>query len=320
MAEIRRETEIAGDGGGKARRTRLGKGLSALLGEYLPEEAGPTDQGYRTVDVARIAPNPFQPRREFTPEQLAELESSIRENGLLQPLVVRPAQPGTPAGAEWELVAGERRWRAVRRLGWTDVPVLVREMDDRTMLVLAIVENVQRAELSPLEEADGYRRLIDEFGYTQKEVAESVGRERSTVANLLRLLQLPASVQRLVSDGSLSMGHARALLGLGDERRIAELARRATTHGLSVRAIEEQVRREKSPGGTTPVKPARRSRGQATDAHLRRIESELQSQMGTAVRIHVEKGNAGRIEIPFYGEEDFQRVIELLLGSDGAAQ
>jgi ParB family transcriptional regulator, chromosome partitioning protein len=315
MAEIRREPEAA-EAVGKSRKTRLGKGLSALLGEYLPEEAGPADRGYRSVEVSSIAPNPFQPRREFTPEQLSELESSIRQNGLLQPLVVRPAQPATPAGAEWELVAGERRWRAVRRLGWTEVPVLVREMDDRTMLVLAIVENVQRAELSPLEEADGYRRLIDEFGYTQREVAESVGRERSTVANLLRLLQLPASVQRLVSDGSLSMGHARALLGLGDERRIADLARRATAQGLSVRAIEEQVRREKSPE-PRKVRGGRNAKAPA-DVHVRRLEGELQGRLGTAVRIQVEKGNSGRIEIPFYGEDDFQRVIELLLG-DGDA-
>jgi len=299
---------------GKARKTRLGKGLSALLGEYLPEEATPTDRGYRAVDVARIAPNPFQPRREFTRDQLAELESSIRENGLLQPLVVRPAQPATPAGAEWELVAGERRWRAVRRLGWTEVPVLVREMDDRTMLVLAIVENVQRAELSPLEEADGYRRLIDEFGYTQKEVAESVGRERSTVANLLRLLQLPASVQRLVSDGSLSMGHARAILGLSDERRMAELARRAAEQGYSVRAVEEHVRRERSPSSANRPRPPARS-GNGGDANVRRMEEELQSRLGTRVRIQAGKGKKGTIEIPFYDSDDFDRVMELLLGT-----
>src|SRR5690606_23124587 len=176
--------------------------------------------------------NPYQPRREFPIEQLQELEASIRESGLLQPLVVRPAGRTAPTGAEWELVAGERRLRAVRRLGWTEVPVVVREMDDRTLLVLAIVENVQRADLSPLEEAEGYRQLIEEFGYTQKEVAESVGRERSTIANLLRLLNLPASVQRLVNQGSLSMGHARALLGIGDERRIADLARKAAEDGL----------------------------------------------------------------------------------------
>lgn len=295
----------------KPPKKRLGKGLSALLGEYLPEEAGPADRGYRTIPVARIAPNPFQPRREFTGAQLAELEASIRENGLLQPLVVRPASPEAPDGADWELVAGERRWRAVRRLGWTEVPVLVREMDDRTLLVLAIVENVQRADLSPLEEADGYRRLIDEFGYTQKEVADSVGRERSTVANLLRLLQLPASVQRLVSEGSLSMGHARALLGLENERSIAELARRTVSDGLSVRAVEERVRSQRS---TASARPARSRRsGAPGGAEMRRLEADLQRRLGTAVKIQLTKGQKGRVEIPFYGSEDFERVMDLLL-------
>jgi ParB family chromosome partitioning protein len=300
----------------RAKKTRLGKGLGALLGEYLPEETGPADSGYRVIPVARIAPNPLQPRREFTKEQLAELESSIRENGLLQPLVVRPASPSAPAGAEWELVAGERRWRAVRRLGWTEVPVVVREMDDRTLLVLAIVENVQRAELSPLEEADGYRRLIDEFGYTQKEVAESVGRERSTVANLLRLLQLPASVQRLVTEGALSMGHARAILGLEDERRMSELARRVAEEGMSVRAVEEQVRRERAPAEEpAPARAAARPAA-AADPHVRHLEAELQRQLGTAVRIHVGRGATGRIEIPFFSTDDFERVTELLLGTE----
>jgi ParB family chromosome partitioning protein len=297
------------------RRTRLGKGLGALLGEYLPEEPSASDAGYRVVPVSTIVANPFQPRREFTAAQLAELESSIRENGLLQPLVVRPASSAAPAGAEWELVAGERRWRAVRRLGWAEVPVVVREMDDRTLLVLAIVENVQRADLSALEEAEGYRRLIEEFGYTQKEVAEQVGRERSTIANLLRLLQLPASVQRLVSEGSLSMGHARAILGLGDERRMAELARRAVDEGLSVRAVEERVRRRRS---DAPAQhPAARAAAAATaDPHVRHLEAQLQRRLGTAVRIHVGRGESGRVEIPFFGTEDFERVVEALLGSE----
>jgi ParB family chromosome partitioning protein len=296
----------------KNSKKRLGKGLSALLGEYLPEEAGPMDRGYRTVPVATIAPNPFQPRREFTPEQLSELEASIRENGLLQPLVLRPAGENAPEGAEWELVAGERRWRAVRRLGWTEVPVVVREMDDRTLLVLAIVENVQRADLSPLEEADGYRRLIDEFGYTQKEVAESVGRERSTVANLLRLLQLPASVQRLVSDGSLSMGHARALLGLENERKIGDLARRAVADGMSVRAVEERVRSERTAAGNGKPPSSRTARAPG-DPHVRRLESELQRHLGTAARIRLTRGQKGNVEIPFYGAEDFERLMEILL-------
>ncbi|MEX2571996.1 MAG: ParB/RepB/Spo0J family partition protein [Gemmatimonadota bacterium] len=299
------------------RKTRLGKGLGALLGEYLPED-GNVSQGYRRVPIGSITPNPFQPRREFSREQLAELESSIQENGLLQPLVVRPAKAGAEGGAAWELVAGERRFRAVRRLGWTDVPVVVREMDDRTLLVLAIVENVQRSDLSPLEEAEGYRQLIEEFGYTQKEVAESVGRERSTVANLLRLLHLPASVQRLVSAGSLSMGHARAILGLGDERRMADVARRAAAEGLSVRTVEELVRSRRGPPSRKPGKAAKAS---PTDPHLRHLETELQRQLGTAVRIRVEKkGSAGRIEIPFYDVDDFERVTEILLGAEEASQ
>lgn len=293
-----------------AKKARLGKGLSALMGEYTAEPAATSSDSVRTALTSRIAPNPFQPRREFTPEQLAELEESIRQNGLLQPLVVRPAPEGAPQDAQWELVAGERRWRAVRRLGWAEVPVVVRELDDRAMLVLAIVENVQRADLSPLEEAAAYRRLIDDFGFTQAEVAESVGRERSTVANLLRLLGLPASVQRMVNAGDLTMGHARALLGLEDEREIAELARQAASGGMTVRAVEERVR------GRRPS-PRREEPAPAPDAHLRNLETELQRTFGTRVRIRVHGENAGRIEIPFLSADDFQAVVERLLPGSG---
>jgi ParB family chromosome partitioning protein len=302
------------------KKARLGKGLSALLGEYSqPQgETAPAD-GIRMVSVARIAPNPFQPRREFAEAQLAELEASIRQNGLLQALVVRPAPAGAPEGAEWELVAGERRWRAVRRLGWAEVPAIVKEPDDRAMLVLAIVENVQRAELSALEEAAGYQQLIDEFGFTQAEVAESVGRERSTVANLLRLLQLPASVQRMVNEGTLSMGHARAILGLEDERAMAEMARQAAEGSLSVRAVEERVRQQREGGERSPAPPPPAPAAPPADPHVRHLETELQRAMGTAVRIRVgASGKSGRIEIPFYNADDFDRVLELLLGEESA--
>jgi ParB family chromosome partitioning protein len=318
MAEKKQDTEPlnkAAPGEPQAKKNRLGKGLSALLGEYLPE-GGAASSHIRMVPVARITPNPFQPRREFAPEQLAELEASIRENGLLQPLVVRAATDVSPAGAEWELVAGERRWRAVRRLGWTEVPVVAKEIDDRAMLVLAIVENVQRADLSPLEEANGYRQLIEEFGFTQREVAESVGRERSTVANLLRLLQLPASVQRLVGEGRISMGHARAILGMPDERQMAELARQAAEQGLSVRAVEERVRGRRSPAESSSAPAATDSGG---EPHVRHLEAELQRALGTAVRIRVTRGESGRIEIPFYNPGDFERVMELLLGSEATS-
>jgi ParB family chromosome partitioning protein len=196
--------------------------------------------------------------------------------------------------------------------------VLIKEPDDRAMLVLAIVENVQRAELSPLEEAAGYQQLIDEFGFTQAEVAESVGRERSTVANLLRLLQLPASVQRMVNEGALSMGHARALLGLEDERAMADLAREAADGALTVRAVEERVRQRRGGDGERTATPAAAS-STSDDPHVRHLESELQRTLGTAVRIRVQgSGKSGRIEIPFYNADDFDRVLEMLLGKESA--
>jgi ParB family chromosome partitioning protein len=301
---------------GAKKQARLGKGLGALLGEYLPQEGGEAARnGVQVVSVARIAPNPFQPRREFAPEQLAELEASIRENGLLQPLVVRPRTASTPEGAEWELIAGERRWRAIRRLEWSEVPVVVKEIDDRAMLVLAIVENIQRAELSPLDEAAGYQKLVEDFGFTQQEVADSVGKDRSTVANLLRLLQLPASVQGMVNRGELSMGHARAILGLGAEREMAELAREAAERGLSVRAVEERVRSHRAPA--EPQAPGRED-ARSGDPHVRHLEAELQRTLGTPVRIRVGGGRSGRIEIPFYNADDFDRVLELLLGAEAA--
>lgn len=303
-----------------SRKPRLGKGLSALLGDFSAQtqEAIATGEGLREVPTSRVAPNPFQPRREFAPEQLAELEESIKQNGLLQPLVVRPRTVATPDGAEWELIAGERRWRAVRRLGWAQVPVVVRAIDDRAMLVLAIVENVQRAGLSPLEEAAGYKQLIDEFGFTQAEVADSVGRERSTVTNLLRLLALPASVQSLMNEGQLSMGHARALLGLDDEREIAELAREAAKGGMSVRTVEERVRQLRAgSGGAAPARSTMAGVREAVDdPHVRQLEADLQRALGTAVRIRLAGGKTGRIEIPFYNADDFDRVLELILGPE----
>ena len=302
-----------------SRKPRLGKGLSALLGDFSAEtqQAIETGEGVREVPTSRIAANPFQPRREFSPEQLAELEESIRKNGLLQPLVVRPRTDKTPDGAEWELIAGERRWRAVRRLGWSQVPVVVRDIDDRAMLVLAIVENVQRAGLSALEEAAGYKQLIDEFNFTQAEVADSVGRERSTVANLLRLLQLPASVQRMVNEGQLSMGHARALLGLEDEREMADLARQAAEAQMSVRAVEERVRQLRPGNAAAPARSSTAAVREAVDdPHVRHLEVSLQRRLGTAVRIRVAGGSTGRIEIPFYSHDDFDRVSKLILGDE----
>src|SRR5690606_25713306 len=180
-------------------RERLGRGLGALLGDYLPEDAPRPGTAQKSIPVASVAPNPFQPRREFSEEELADLAASIRENGLLQPIVVRPA-PAERGPVRYELVAGERRWRAVTRLGWKEVPAQVRNVDDRTLLVLALVENLQRSQLSAIEEAEAYRRLGEEFSLSQQEIAEVVGKDRSTVANALRLLQLPLSVRLMVAE------------------------------------------------------------------------------------------------------------------------
>lgn len=288
---------------------RLGKGLGALLGDYLGDTEATGAQS-RMLPVARITPNPYQPRREFGEEELAELTESIRENGLLQPIVVRPA--GKDAAGAWELVAGERRWRAVIRLKWREVPAIVRDVDDRTLLVLALVENLQRSELSPLEEAESFQRLNQDFALSQQEIATMVGRDRSTVANAMRLLQLPASVRRLVADGLLTAGHARPLLSLDSHRRMAELARQAVDEGWSVREMEERIKRERPRRRSKPAAPSQR------DATELRLEEELQRALGTAARIRAGRGMKGRIEIPFYGAEDFERLYEQLAGRPAA--
>lgn len=288
------------------KRDRLGKGLGALLREHMGEEGGQeTGVSARMLAVSSIAPNPYQPRREFSEEDLDDLTASLRENGLLQPIVVRPATDG---GGKWELVAGERRWRASMRLGWKEIAAVVRDVDDRTLLVLALVENLQRSQLSALEEAEGYQRLAEEFELTQQQVAEVVGKDRSTVANAVRLLNLPASVRQLMRDGRLSAGHARALLGLEDDRRIADVARQAADEQWSVREVETHVKRAKQPAR------AAQPRGKSREASERMLEEELQRIFGTEVRIRRSRGHRGRIEIPFFSAEDFERIFELMAG------
>ena len=310
---------------------RLGRGLDALLAKRVApapapatdpaaagrtQASGPvgtTDQqpasGLQNLSINQVRPNPFQPRKEFRPEELADLEASLRTNGLLQPITVRPAANGSG----FELIAGERRLRAATRLGWKDIPAVVRDADDRTMLTLALIENLQRADLDAIEEAEGYQRLIDEFALSNQEVADVVGKDRSTVANALRLLQLPASVRRLVQERQLTAGHARALLGLSGERAIVELAREVASNGLSVREVERRVklaRETPKPNTTAKSKAEPIPRGNA--AELRRIEDLLKKRLQTDAHIHMEGKERGEIRLTFYSADDLERLIEEL--------
>jgi ParB family transcriptional regulator, chromosome partitioning protein len=294
---------------------RLGRGLEAIIstakqqrdtGSNPVQAAPPPGSELQRIPVADIAPNRFQPRRTFTEPELAELEASIRSSGLLQPIVVR-----TRGDGKWELVAGERRLRAVGRLGWTDIPAVVRDFDDRAMLTLALVENLQRADLNPLEEAEGYQRLVDEFALTQQQVADIVGKDRTTVANTLRILHLPASVRRMLADGQLSAGHARALLSFGNEHAITELAREVAKEGLSVREVERRAREQKS--DHTAATTTTRSRDLPAEA--RRIEEELRRRLQTDVQIALSAKEKGTIRIPFYSADDLERVLDLILGA-----
>ncbi|AMW03686.1 ParB/RepB/Spo0J family partition protein [Gemmatimonas phototrophica] len=312
---------------------RLGRGLDALLARKEPAKttapvgaatatpapapAPPVEEpnaagSLRTLKLSEIRANPYQPRKEFRPEELADLESSLRINGLLQPITVRPA----PTGSGYELIAGERRFRAASRLGWTEIPALVKPVDDRMLATLAMIENLQRADLDPIEEADGYQRLIDDFSLTNQEVADVVGKDRSTVANALRLRQLPASVRRMLQDKQLTAGHARALIPLGTERAIVDLAREVSANGLSVREVERRVQagRPKPPAagkkatpGAAPAVPAG-----ASGAVVRQIEEKLRRKLQTGVSISLSAKDKGEVRIAFFSNDDLERLLEVL--------
>ena len=291
------------------RPRRLGRGLEALIpgvATVAPSAAATSD--YQRLPVARIRPNPYQPRREFDDAELAELQASLKSSGLLQPITVRRASDG------FELISGERRLRAAARLGWTEVPAIIRDVDDRTLLTLALVENLQRADLNAVDEARGYRRLSEEFGFTHAQIAEAIGKDRTSITSLLRILQLPARVLEIVEKGRLSAGHARALVSIEDERRAFALANEAVARDLSVRELERRVRElQQAPA---PKRSQSMSAAMAAPESpvIRRLEDELRRRLQTDVKIRLTGPERGAIEVSFYSTDDLERVLDIVLG------
>lgn len=282
----------------------LGRGLSALIPNAQESSVGNRDQR-STLEVAidRITPSPFQPRRTFDEAKIEELAASIRNQGIIQPLVVRPKDDG------FELIAGERRWRAAMKAGLNRVPVVLRDASDLEALQLALVENLQREDLNPIEEAGGYRRLQEEFHWSQEEMAEKVGKSRPAIANSLRLLSLPGEVQQEVSAGNLPAGQARALLGLHTEALIVAACRDVIAKGLSTRETEKMVR-------LLLVGRKRRRGAPLIDPDLKSIVENLQRTLGTRVRlIPKARSNKGKIEIEYYALTDLERIIQTIIKS-----
>ena len=290
---------------------RLGRGLEALIPGAVTATVAPSPptvapaSDYLRLPVASIRPNPYQPRREFDEAELAELQASIKASGLLQPITVRPTATG------YELISGERRLRAAARLGWADIPAIIKSVDDRTLLTLALVENLQRADLNAVDEARGFQRLSEEFGYTHAQIAEAVGKDRTSITTSLRLLQLPPAILEIVSKGQLTAGHARALVSVEDDRRALALANEAIARQMSVRELESRVRAVQTPA---PRRPEGRPAQAATPPVLRRFEEELRRRLQTDARIKLTGPERGAVEIAFYSADDLERVLDVMLG------
>ena len=292
----------------KNERRGLGRGLSALMAEVGADMsfAGrnvppPAPVGIQTVPIELLRPNPNQPRRHFDAARLAQLEASIREKGIIQPLSVR-ADPQRPDG--FEIVAGERRWRAAQNAKLHEIPVLIKEFSDSEVLEIAIIENIQRAELSPVEEAMGYKQLMDRFGHTQERIAEALGKSRSYIANLLRLLNLPTEVREMLDSGDLSVGHARALITSADP---VSLARQVMSGGLSVRQTEDLARNVNE-----PRRPQRERGRSEKDADTRILEDDLSANLGMSVVIDHRVGGEGQVIIRYKSLEQLDQLCQLL--------
>lgn len=280
----------------------LGRGLRALI-PTLPEGAREKEEVIE-IPLEKIEPAPFQVRREFDDNALSELAASIKEHGVMQPVVVRPLSED-----RYQLIIGERRWRACRQAGLENIPVVIRRVDDLASSEMMLIENVQREDLNPLEEAQAYKRLLDEFKLTQEDVSRRVGKSRAFIANSLRLLHLPPDVRELLAKGSLSAGHGKALLGLAHPDRQCALAKKIVEHGLSVRETEQVVQGAKKTRTKTPP-----GRGTVpSDPELDELEASLRRVLGTKVKIKTGR-RGGRIEIEYYSQDELTRLLDLLLG------
>jgi ParB family chromosome partitioning protein len=279
------------------KRPALGRGLSALIPESPATAAPATAERALDIDIDLLQPNRYQPRTQMDDERIEELARSIKSHGIIQPIVVRRVDQ------QYHIIAGERRWRAAQRAGLLKVPVVVRDVPEDRLLAVALIENIQRENLNPIEEAHAYRRLGDEFHLTQEQIAESVGKDRSSIANYVRLLRLPQEARANVASGALSMGHARALLALADEVSQLRVARDILARRLSVRETEALVKKAQEPAAPKEAPKA--------DVHTRAAEEKLRLALGTRVRIN-RKGKGGRVEIEFANEDELQRIYELL--------
>ncbi|HEY4623950.1 ParB/RepB/Spo0J family partition protein [Solibacillus sp. FSL R7-0668] len=272
----------------------LGKGIDALF----REEAVHKEDQVQQIAIAKILKNPFQPRKRFDEAAIEELAQSVHEHGIIQPIVVRKNEK------KYEIVAGERRYRAAKLAGLTEVPVIVRDFNEQQMMEVAILENLQREDLTPIEEAEAYNSLIVNLNFTQEDLAQRLGKSRPHIANLIRLLQLPEAIRELVNEGKLSMGHGRALLGLKNKRRIPEVANKVMKDHLNVRQLEKYIQ-------DLNEAVSRETKKSNKDVHTQATESQLREYFGTQVQIKKAK-NKGKIEIEFYSEDDLQRILEML--------
>jgi ParB family chromosome partitioning protein len=281
---------------------KLGRGLNALLSSASPQivaEPEIWNESITLIDPGALFPSRFQPREGFDDEKIGELAASIKENGLLQPIIARKQPEG------YEIIAGERRWRAAQRLGLSEVPTIIRDVEDGKMLELALVENIQREDLNPIEQAQAYQELVGRLNLTQEEVAARVGKKRSTVANFLRLLDLPAEVKEYVSRGTISMGHARALLSLENKGDMLAFADRSIKEGLSVRALESLIAHRKKMENSAPAQPVKKA------PYIIDIQDRLRKRLGTKVLVS-DKNGRGQIVIEYYSTEEFERLLSLI--------